>query len=353
MTKTSLSILLAGLLCPAFATAQVTSPNGFLSTEGGTNHGYILGNRLGLTWQQIDASLRNVVFPAQSIAWRRDAVTAANTEFGARTMEVEIFLANSDLTKITTNHSANYVGTPTNVVTKKTVNAPDWTNPPTTTPAPFNFVVPFDTNYVHGGVWDFLWEVRVTKNSYAGSAFTNYPYDFHYVVPSGSFSAAPTASNNTKLGTGCTIGSAAFTHDTILYNHAIKFRLQQSVTAAPANAPIAAYIGLQDLNVPVPGWCERVRTDTTFLLPLGTSDATGSATSTIDNIKYDATLIGFPLYSQTFAPYSGSVALSNGVKFAAGTDPNYPKVGRVYSYIVGTGTTTSGPWTGGIVTRFQ
>jgi hypothetical protein len=40
-----------GLVVATSALGQVTSPSGFLSTEGATDHSYILGQRLGLTWQ--------------------------------------------------------------------------------------------------------------------------------------------------------------------------------------------------------------------------------------------------------------------------------------------------------------
>jgi hypothetical protein len=117
--------------------------------------------------------------------------------------------------------------------------------------------------------------------------------------------------------------------------------------------PVATFIGLKDLNATVPGWCEAVRTDPMVAVPIGTSTSAGTATMSIDNIAYDANLIGLPLFSQAFAPLPGNLALTNGVRFSAGTDPAYPKVGRVYSYLVGTGTTSSGPWTGGIITLFQ
>ena len=201
---TTASLLALGLVSVSLsAQTTFTSPFGYDTTEGATNHAYILGGQLGLTWQQIDSTLRGKVLSVKSIAWRRDATLATSANYVKRTMEVEIFLANSELTKISKTHSANYVGTPTQVVKKKTVNAPDWTTAPTTAPAPFDFKVPFDTGWVFLGKNDFLWEVRVTKNSYTGGVFSNYPYDFQYVVSGSSFNNPPsTPSNNTTLGTG-------------------------------------------------------------------------------------------------------------------------------------------------------
>lgn len=347
-------LTLAALFCGAsLLPAQVTSPLGYDSTEGGTTHGYILGNRIGLTWQQIDATLRNQVFTANSIAWRRDGAQQAGTDYGARTMEMEIFLGESDLTQISTNHAGNYTNTPTNVLVKKTVNAPDWNPAPASTPAPFDFVVPFDSSYIHLGTADFLWEVRVTANSYSGTAFTNYPYDFQYVVPNGSFNAAPTPSTNTRLGFGCSLNGRNLSLDASLFNHGIKFRLTQDVTNAPPSSAVSCFVGLQDRNATVPGWCENVRTDTLLNFPLGVSGTNGALSMMIDNIVYDPAFIGLPLYSQAYTANAGSVLLTNGVEFVAGADPAYPKVGRVYTYDTTTGSTTSGPWTGGIIAQFK
>ena len=75
---------------------------------------------------------------------------------------------------------------------------------------------------------------------------------------------------------------------------------------------------------------------------------------TLDNIKYNKNLIGFSLFAQAGAVDTGKglFLLSNGVKFAAAADPVYPKVGRIYTYNTTSGTTTSGPWTGGIIAQF-
>jgi hypothetical protein len=356
---TTAVLLTLGLLSISLpAQGTFTSPFGYDTIEGATNHAYILGDRVGLTWQQIDSTLRGKVLSVKSIAWRRDGTLATSANYVSRTMELEIFLANSELTNISQTHSANYVGTPTQVVKKKTVNAPDWTTAPTTAPAPFDFKVPFDTSWVFLGKNDFLWEVRVTKNSYTGGVFSNYPFDFQYVVSGGSFSnPSSTPSANTMLGTGCTASgqTSPFNLSTILYNHGVKFRLQNSVTNAPATTPVNAYFGIRDPNLAILGWCERIHVDPLFLLPLGNSSSTGTVSPmTLDNIKYQKNLIGFPIFAQAGAVDTGKglFLLSNGVKFAAASDPVYPKVGRVYTYNLTSGTTTSGPWTGGIIAQF-
>ncbi|MHC4514662.1 MAG: hypothetical protein ACYTGW_04805 [Planctomycetota bacterium] len=359
MLATTASLLALGLLSVSLpAQGTFTSPLGYDTKEGATDHAYILGNRVGLTWQQIDSTLRGRVLSVKSIAWRRDGNLATNAAYVKRTMEVEIFLANSELTKISKTHSANYVGTPTRVVNKKTVSAPDWTAAPTTAPAPFNFKVPFDTGWVFLGKNDFLWEVRVTKNSYTGTAFSNYPFDFQYVVSGSSFNNNPsTPSTSTALGTGCTASgkTSPFTLSTVLYNHGVKFRLQNSATNGPATTQVNAYFSIKDPNLAIPGWCERVHVDPMWLLPLGKTSTTGSVgPTTLDNIPYNRNLIGFPIFVQAGALDTGRgiFILSNGVKFAAGADPKYPKVGRIYTYNTTSGTTTSGPWTGGIIAQF-
>jgi len=359
LLATTAGLLTLGLFSISLsAQGTFTSPFGYDTTEGATNHAYILGDRVGLTWQQIDSTLRGQILPVKSIAWRRDGSLATSANYVKRTMEVEIFLANSELTKISKTHSANYVGTPTQVVKKKTINAPDWTTAPTTAPAPFNFKVPFDTNWVFLGKNDFLWEVRVTKNSYTGGIFSNYPFDFQYVVTGSSFNNNPsTPSTSTMLGSGCTVSghTSPFRLSTVLYNHGVKFRLQNSVVAGPATTPVNVYFGIKDPNLAIPGWCERIHVDPVWLLPLGNTSTTGTAgPTTLDNIKYDKNLIGFSIFAQAGAVDTGKglFVLSNGLKFAAAADPVYPKVGRIYTYNTTSGTTTSGPWTGGIIAQF-
>ncbi len=356
---TTATLLALGLLSVSLAAqGTFTSPLGYDTREGATDHAYILGSKLGLTWQQIDSTLRGRVLSVKSIAWRRDGGLATSANYVKRTMEVEIFLANSELTKISKTHSANYVGTPTQVVKKKTVNAPDWTTVPTTAPAPFNFKVPFDTGWVFLGKNDFLWEVRVTKNSYTGGVFSNYPFDFQYVVASSSFNNNPsTPSTSTMLGSGCTARgqTSPFRLSTVLYNHGIKFRLQNSATNGPPTTQVNVYLGIKDPNLAIPGWCERIHVDPVLLLSLGKTSTTGAVgPTTLDNIRYDKNLVGFSIFAQAGAldPGQGVFILSNGVKFAAAADPNYPKVGRVYTYNTSSGTTTSGPWTGGIIAQF-
>lgn len=335
--------------------AQVTSPAGYLSTEGATNHAYILGNRLNLTWQQIDSTHRGNTWLANSIAWRRDGTSAVNADATARTMEVEIFMANSDLLGITTTHTANYVGQPTNVVKKKTVSAPDWTAQPASAPAPFNFNVPYDTPWVYTGEHDLLWEVRVTKNSYSGTAFSNYPFDFQYINSGGSFTNGPNPSANTNLGKGCAVTSAgAFTYGASLDNYGTKFGFNQKVANGPANTPVTAFLGVTNPNVQLPGWCTTLHTDALVPIPVGTTDAAGAASMSLNNIPHAPAAVGGKFYFQAIAPSSRGLALTNGVEVVPAADPNVPRVGRVYTYDLSSGSQTkSGPWTGGIIVRFQ
>src|SRR5262245_53116407 len=219
--STKLTCSLALLVSAACLSAQstFTSPKGFDTTEGATNHDYILASKIGLTFQQLDATNRGTTGMLKSIAWRRDGVLATNTTNTARTLEMEVLMADTVVANVSTTHAANYKNPPTVVFTKKMVNAPDWTQKPVTAPAAWDLKAQFDTPWLYLGTDDLLWEVRVTQNSaVTGTSGLAYAFDFEYVGAT-AFTASATAST---VGTGCvsTGRTSAFSASGTLYSHA-------------------------------------------------------------------------------------------------------------------------------------
>jgi len=139
------SITAALLISGALAAQGFTSPAGYTTTEGSSNHDYILFKYNDLRWQQLDAtSVGQVPFLIQRISWRRDGVTGADPTWIARTIDVGAVLSNSVLPgAISEGYAANYSGTPTNVFISRPVNLPDWTAN-LGSPAPFNLSLPLD-----------------------------------------------------------------------------------------------------------------------------------------------------------------------------------------------------------------
>jgi hypothetical protein len=351
------AVLLVAAVVPA---QEFTSPAGLLTTEGGSNHNYILFARPGMRWQQIDStSVGTAYTDIKQISWRRDA-GAANSSYVARTIDLSVLMAHSDVKNVSLNYDNNYLAPATTVFTTKTVNLPDWTAAGSGTgPEPWSIAAPFDTKWSYNGTDHLLWEVRYSSNSAvpAGTASANYGNDFQETT--GVFS---TSTSGSLLGTGCVATGRTSTMSLTgtFYNHGSKFRFTQAVSNAPSNAAVFDNLDLSDPNLPLPGLCQPVRAAPTIVsLPLGTSSATGSVSAvTFDNIPYSSGLVGVDLFFQALALDTGlpgiPVALSNGRRYTVPANPSLPAVARVYQYPLSSGTlTNSGPWTGGIVAKFD
>src|SRR5690606_38033876 len=153
-------LLAAATVSSVALSAQFTSPAGYLTTEGSSNHDYILFKYTDLRWQQLDAT--NLGQPAmiQRISWRRDGTSAFNAAWTARTLDIAVYLADSVLpAAISDNYDANYKSPPVNVFVSRPVNLPDWTQPPPSVPAPWDFQIQLDQPWVYTGLEPFLWEL--------------------------------------------------------------------------------------------------------------------------------------------------------------------------------------------------
>ncbi|MCC6671607.1 MAG: hypothetical protein IT458_11130 [Planctomycetes bacterium] len=349
------SLLLATAL--AAQATPFTSPAGLLTTDGSSNHDYILFKYNKLRWQQLDeTSVGQTATVVTKIAWRRDAVLATNAAYAARSIDLTLIL--SDAVKpvaVSPEFDNNYAGTPTTVFTTKTVNLPDWTQKPAASPANFDFVVTLDTPWPYLGQKPFLWEVRADNNTAAG---TNYGNDFHSVTGS-----TATSNSGVALGTGCvaTGQTSAMLLSASLWNHVIRFRMSAGVSRAPATTPVVLFIDAANASLPIPGLCGTLYALPTVQLPLGISSSTGTvSTIQIDNIPYAQSAIGQKLYSQAVALDAGQanlpVVVSNGRENTFPADPaTFAPVTRIYQYQVSptSALTTPTPWTGGIVTKFE
>jgi hypothetical protein len=269
-------------------------------------------------------------------------------------------MAHSAVGLTSTNYNGNYVGQPTTVFTPKLVNLPDWTPAGSGAgPEPWSIVVPYDQVWSYNGNDDLLWEVRYTSNTAVapGTASANYHNDFQ--AATGAFS---TSTSGTTLGTsGCvaTGRTSAMSLTGTFYNHGSKFRYTQAVSNAPSSTAVVVNLDLFDSNLTVPGLCHTLHASPAINYVLGTSSATGAvSTVTVDNIPYNPAIVGTNLFFQALSIDPGIAplpfVLSNGRQYTIPADPSLPAVSRVYQYPLASGALTdSGPWTGGIVTRFE
>ncbi|MCB9917781.1 MAG: hypothetical protein H6832_05215 [Planctomycetes bacterium] len=351
-------ICLSTALLASVASAQITSPKGYVSTEGTSSHNYMLFSKYEMRWQGIDRSHVGAGAKVMNeVAWRRDGTSSTGSTWTARTMsnwEMNMGLADWATLQVTDLEKNYKTGSKVQVVKPRTLSVVDISAPPTSAPAPWTTVVKFDAPFVYTGSDPFVWEVIYSGNTVT----TDYSFDFQYVGTSSGYSST----SGTAVGTNCTatgMTSAISTYVTF-YNHLTKFRIYYSLYNMPANSPAFMWIDGMDQNLTVPGLCTKLHALPLINIPLGVSDATGRVGSGyIDNLPYVPSVIGNDLYFQYVGVDLGQAglpfALSAGRKITVPADPVPTQVTRFYHYktTATSSTTTSGPWYGGIITRFQ
>jgi len=350
--KLGLPLAVLAVSAALAAQTQITSPAGLLTTEGSSNHTYMLFAKPEMRWQQIDGTNRQTMIPIRNIGWRRDFGAAVNTAYAARTMDnFEIWLANGDtVTCQVTNLDLNYVSAATQVLGPKKISVPDWSQKPASSPDAWSILLPLDKPWLYGGQHDLLWEVRMTANTGGG---TDYPFDFQSVsVP------ANTSNSGLVLGTGClatgqTVPAALLS---TIHNHGTKFRLETSATNLAPSTTAFLNIDAVQQNLMLPSLCATLYALPMIYLSYPTSAAGATGTQVLDNIPYSAVLVGVDLFTQAWTIDMGQpglpIALTNCRKLTVPSDPSRYQVKRFYHYknVNQTNLITSGPWTGGIVT---
>ncbi len=303
MHATSFSV--SFLLLTAGLTAQVVSPVGFGSIEASSNNTYPFTGS-AFTYQQIHSDLRGTPRPVTALAFRRDGTLTS--AYAARTVVVDVWMGDGDRATATTTFATNFATTPTQVMTNRTVNLPDHSAVPVALPAAFDTVLTFDVPFVYTGVQDLIWELRMSSNTLT----TSYPMD----AASGATNT-PVNGNAMEFGTGCTtprgVMKLRWTGSTTSTQHSIRW----SVTNGPASSQGAVVVG-NLVGVPLPGFCDTIRTDGAFFSLSGTTSSTGTlATPTTLTFPYNPSFAGFPLAAQAVvldATQPGiGLALSNGL----------------------------------------
>ena len=333
-----------------------TSPYGFDTTEGNTNHDYILFSYNKMRWQQMDSTAVGTGAKVmRSLAWRRDSTSTARSGWIARSVDITLILAEAQPIGATSiDFNANYAGTPTTVFTTKTVQLPDWTAVPPTPPAAFDVKLTFDVPWVYFAVRNFLWEVRADNNTGVGSGYGN---DFQTQPGTLTFSTNP----GTALGTGCvaTGRSSPFMLTGSVNNYATAFRITMNATNGPANAPAALHLDVSNANLTLPSLCTTIYALPLVVLSLPNTNAGGDTTLLLDNLPFNAALVGTNLYFQAAALDAGipyvPAALTNGRHHTVPTTPVVPGCSRIYEYLISPPNNMRAPssWTGGMIAQFE
>ena len=303
----------------------IITPLQAVDMEGNSSSGVTFTGAKTRT-QQIDRNLKGFgVTSIRSMAFRRSN-TASQVGATARTVDLQVdlgFGVASPSSTFDANFKANSRQT---VFPSKTFNLPDWTGP-TTTPAPFDLVIPFATPFVYSTTESLVWDLRVDMGSGGGSYFM----DWMQITPRRTHGDTPEV-----LGLGCASAPGRFEHGALFSASTNQLMLDWEGTAAPGNTPVWCTVGLSDPNASV-GWCAPLRSDVSFLMPPEVSNATGAVFGNV-TVTWGAGLAGVKLFTQLIAADASQVsgiALSNGIKTSspyvkAGGSPGQFQVTRLF-----------------------
>ena len=318
-------------LLAATAAAQnyVVSPAYCAVAEGGSNNTIPFWGTTGYyRYQQPMSDLKGTPRVFTEIAWRRDGQLGTTASYAARTIDMEISLADTDMATFSTTFASNYFNPPVNVFLRRMVNTPDHTTQPPVLPAPWTFALPFDTPFVYSGVKDLLYDI--TCHSF--TTMNSYPLD----ATSG---ATPSAIGGfTSNGTGCTTANGQMTLRATftISSSANSLALVWNVLRGPASATSAILVGIADPNAPIPGLCGMLHTDGTVLNISGTTSTAGTLNTPVVTLTpYNPAWAGFPLTAQAAsvdATQTGlPVAVSNGITSRIPPLPTATPSHRLYS----------------------
>lgn len=291
-----LSLLAATSLVASLAAQGTVVPASRVTQTGGGYtsfpHAFKVTGRL----QQITTELSGKPLPIAMMSYRRHYRYKSSTGGKARTCELELFCGQGTFTAFTSNFASNWSGASTQVIKKRKVQLPDWTQDPAGAPAPFTLSYKFDRPYVYDGKKDFLYEIRV----HTVTDDKPYPHDharqggtqFHYGKYSG-------------YGKGCVSTGAAGAFYQQMYfkvNSASKGDLYYNMYNGPANAAAVLMIGSTAIDLKVPGLCTNLFVQPIVTIPVGVLSATGSKTTThIPGLAYNLTMALAKIHGQAVA----------------------------------------------------
>lgn len=302
-------------------------------------------------YQQIHGDLRGTPRMFTALAWRRDAVVATNQSFVGRTFDIEIACGSANYAALSSTFANNYIGAPTTVFTRKSVNGPDLTQQPVSIPAPWFLSIVFDTPFVHAGTNDVLYDIKVHGNT-SGNP---YPYD--------AVSSRDTAmwGASTAVGLGCLTahGNMRLRSAFLTNGGTNTVGLNWSVTNGPTNAFGALLIGATNPNLFVPNLCppgNYLYTDVAYMTRPGGTDSLGSWVLPTVTVAGNPAYAGIQLTSQAamidLNQGGLNVAVSSGITSEVAPVPQPFQLARVSatSPTALTGTLQTGY---GLITRFE
>jgi hypothetical protein len=292
--KTTISLAIstfvaATLVANTHAQTDRTLPTGLLTIEGNSNNTIPFWAASG-TYQQVhdaaDMLAMNNGAPIimNAIGFRKDG--GGSTVTVARTLDVQITVGITSLNSTTAGNdfATNLGPTPTVVVPYTSVNIPALS--PVSIPNPTAFSIPFAAPFPFPATPtnNFCWEMR-HRNS-TSSAFMSMD------VQSG------TSVTSALVGTGCIVTGQTLPASITTRSWSLSTGVYRNVmTRAPATTPATFFLGVQPMQITLPGLCGTLE-----FLPLANISGVTTAAGEFDvTISPGRSFIGMPsvsLYGQ-------------------------------------------------------
>lgn len=292
-------------------------PQAVTSTEGNSSTSLPLGSS-NTRLQQVYRETKGRSMGIRRIAFRRNA-GAASSGSGARIIELSMKMGGADIDSFATRFNNNWIGAPTEVIRRKAISIPSWTNAPGGL-AEFNGSLPLDATFQHTGSRDLMFELATFANTIVGGHIA----DAH----AGDISVGSTSAS---IGRGCaTPGGANFLHSLNYRSLGTSSTLTFAVQQAPPSAPISLAMGVRNPDLQLPGWCTRLHTDALSLLPMGNSNSAGQLGRAIPLGAYNPNHAGLVLYTQA-ASLVGPGYFSQGLRLSMPVQAPGPAVKRLFA----------------------
>lgn len=254
----------------------------------------------------------------------------------ARTLDAELWIGAGDEAAMTSTFASNWLGSPAIAMQRRSVNLPDWSQAPASSPAPWSVTFPFDQPTTVGTNGDLLWELRIHSTTHAGFYWAD------------AYQAQGIAlGRGGPVGTACTASMFPFpvTFQVELQARRAtrEFAIQAVSVNYPPNEAGAFFIGVQDSSLAIPGLCAPLRVTPLFGIP-ATVSGRGVLPFTIATWPFDPAAVGFGLRLQAAAMDPGRPGLPVVLSQAwVGSLPDLPPAGHpVRRLIASSATATSG-----------
>ncbi len=303
----SASITFAAFGCVLSAQSLI-SPVGHAGTEGNSNNTYPFNATFH--YMQVHADLRGKVLPIKGMSFRRDGTLSS--PYAGRTLDIEVWMGDSDFSAISGTYANNFTGTKANVFKRAKISTPAWPKPPSA-PASFDFSVPFNNGvFLYVGATDFAWE-WVTHST---TSTQTYPADA--VTQTGTVNGPYSVNGTGCVATGQTRNFRATAYLST-YRSPDRVRYYAYNNYGRASSPGAILVGATNPNTPFPV-CgpARLYTDAGITIP-GLTNASGYFNSgTNIYVPWNAAYTGVKLYTQSYCLDAAQgplpVAVTNGVE---------------------------------------